>query len=819
MMNPSQTQRLVGLNKELRGLVARIQNLCERKVGSSVFISAPHSRGKTALWQKAIEEAKAQGSKPTAMAIDLTEPPQGATEMLAMLQRPGFLSEKATKAAISLIKLLADGAGQVPMDWVFKLILKMVGALPDLVQQIEEALQQDKKSPCDFSFALLRRVVTAAARQPLVLILENVESASSVSVESAVKEIVDLVRHGQPIMLVVTFDASRLSGESKLLLEKRSEVGDAALWKLPSATEADLRDVTGPVTSCVLNDLRELAGENVDVFLELWTECQQLGLVCQNATGEWTWDSEAETEFLGKFAEGAFQTLKRVVEKTVEKIGDEKLVRLTLGIGSLQLSEFSDEVVANVLWRLGLRRADHYTGEDGHLDRVIDLLDEQFNEIVEDAGFDAEERPRHRFSSALLRHFVRGDIPAESRQQLFAVTASALEQVYRGEQGYVAWLVIDLYRLAGQKSKADRFQDHFITSRSPVAQVWELARLSESIRALRSDVAWAAWVVDVSERLEYIPEVRNQVLQLVDEAITAMLAIGETEVRGRLLLLKARLFLHWGWYPESLDFADQALKVIAENAPSAGECHGIQGNAYRNLGRFDEAVASLRRALAAEERNFGPNHPRVGGILNDLALLLVEANQLVEAEPLLLRALDIAEKTGGADDPCVAIRLHNLALLLHYAGRPADAEPLLRRALAIDEKARGPDDPEVAKRLGILAFSLQGTNRLEEAEPLLRRALAIEEKALGPDHPEVAKTLNNLAIKLQGANRLDQAEPLMRRAVVILRKSADSHGQQLPFMQGIVKNYIELLMEMGLSAGEIERRVTAAAGIYAADNH
>ena len=98
--------------------------------------------------------------------------------------------------------------------------------------------------------------------------------------------------------------------------------------------------------------------------------------------------------------------------------------------------------------------------------------------------------------------------------------------------------------------------------------------------------------------------------------------------------------------------------------------------------------------------------------------LLQATNRLAEAEPLIRRALAIDEKSFGPDHPNVAIGLNNLALLLQATNRLAEAEPLMRRALAIDEKSFGPDHPDVAIDLNNLAMLLQDTNRLAEAEPL-----------------------------------------------------------------------------------------------------
>ena len=126
------------------------------------------------------------------------------------------------------------------------------------------------------------------------------------------------------------------------------------------------------------------------------------------------------------------------------------------------------------------------------------------------------------------------------------------------------------------------------------------------------------------------------------------------------------------------------------------------------------------------------------------------------AEPLVRRALAINEKSFGPDHPDVARDLNNLALLMTATNRHAEAEPLVRRALAIAEKSFGPDHPNVARDLNNLALLLTETDRHAEAEPLYRRALAIAEKSFGPDHPNVARDLHEW--EAAGHNGVDEFE-------------------------------------------------------------
>jgi tetratricopeptide (TPR) repeat protein len=297
-------------------------------------------------------------------------------------------------------------------------------------------------------------------------------------------------------------------------------------------------------------------------------------------------------------------------------------------------------------------------------------------------------------------------------------------------------------------------------------------------------------------------------------------------------------------------FAWQWLEQgAAEGAYLANQVFGP----LRNLGKFAEAEPLLRRAVAVDERNFGPNHPNVATCLNNLAALLHDTNRLEEAEPLYRRALAIDEQSFGAYDPRVATCLNNLAQLLQATDRLEEAESLYRRALAIDEQGFGTSHPRVAVHLDNLAELLKAANRLDEAEPFYRRALAIDENGLGPNHPRVASHLNNLAQLLQAvsrpdeakalyrralaidelsfgpdhpnvgtdlnnlaallaaANRPDAAEPLMQLMVRIFLRSSASAGRGHPFLQTAVRNYAALLAEMGRSPTQILARLNELA--------
>jgi CHAT domain-containing protein/Flp pilus assembly protein TadD len=194
------------------------------------------------------------------------------------------------------------------------------------------------------------------------------------------------------------------------------------------------------------------------------------------------------------------------------------------------------------------------------------------------------------------------------------------------------------------------------------------------------------------------------------------------------------------------------------------------------------------------EKAFGPDHPSVSTLLNNLAQLYQLQGRYADAEPLYRRSLAIREKAEGPDHPFVAVILSSLAGLYEHQGRYADAEPLLKRSLAIGEKALGPDHPDVATALNNLAMLYQTQGRYADAEPLYRRSLAIREKALGPDHSDVAASLNNLAelYKIQG--RYADAEPLNKRSLAIGEKAL---GPDHPYVAALLNNLVRLYQDQG----------------------
>jgi len=237
-----------------------------------------------------------------------------------------------------------------------------------------------------------------------------------------------------------------------------------------------------------------------------------------------------------------------------------------------------------------------------------------------------------------------------------------------------------------------------------------------------------------------------------------------------------------------------AERTVGPNHPKLGTCLNNLAFLYSEQGRYREAEPLYKRAIAISEKAEGPEHPSTADSMNNLAILYMKMGFLGEAEILYKRSLGIWEKILGPNHDKTSLGVHNLAHLFSEQGRYREAEPLYKRAIAISEKAVGPQHPSTATSLNNLAELYKAQGRYGEAEPLYKRSLAIWEKTLGPEHPRTATGLNNLAELYKAQGRYGEAEPLFKRSLAILEKAL---GPEHPDTANSLNNLAQLYRAQG----------------------
>jgi len=171
------------------------------------------------------------------------------------------------------------------------------------------------------------------------------------------------------------------------------------------------------------------------------------------------------------------------------------------------------------------------------------------------------------------------------------------------------------------------------------------------------------------------------------------------------------------------------------------------GNALQELGKLDEAEASLRHALSLK-----PDYAEVHGNLGNTLKAL---NRLDEAEASYRQALSLR--------PDYAEVLCNLGNTLKESGRLDEAETSYRQAIALQ--------PNSAVNHYNLGITLNDQGRLDEAIISLNQALSLK--------PNYDKAHFNLAVTFKEMGRLDEAEASYRQALLSNPNYTEAHNQLL----------------------------------------
>jgi tetratricopeptide (TPR) repeat protein len=210
--------------------------------------------------------------------------------------------------------------------------------------------------------------------------------------------------------------------------------------------------------------------------------------------------------------------------------------------------------------------------------------------------------------------------------------------------------------------------------------------------------------------------------------------------------------------------AERVCRQIIEARPANGDAHNILGVSLAALGRTEDGLAALRRAvkLNAQAPSYYAN----------LGEILRQSGKIDEAA----EALETAVKL----DPNNAQALNNLGIVQYERKKFTDAVDYYHKALALN--------PNMAEALNNLGNALRMTGDLDGAIDAYQEALT--QRAV---YPEV---YNNLGTLLQQDRRIEEAEHALRKAIQQSPHYVEAHNNlaQLLFAE---KNEVEALRVLG----------------------
>ncbi len=271
---------------------------------------------------------------------------------------------------------------------------------------------------------------------------------------------------------------------------------------------------------------------------------------------------------------------------------------------------------------------------------------------------------------------------------------------------------------------------------------------------------------------------------------------GDARTEAYLLMALGAIHFYDENQGPALEFFEKALRlrlqVYGPDHPDVAAVHNNIGAAHVRSGRPRDGLPHLEKALAIYERALGPEHPETSNALVNLSVIATDLAELDKALGYIRRALVATEQGLGPDHPSVARALENMGVIFSAQGRGEEAIASYRRALSINEAAFGPEHAKLWLSVTNLGVVLEESGDLVGALELLQRARVIAEKTRAPDHPDMANTWFNLAEIDLAQGRPVEARERYERAHAIWQKSLEPGDPKLAVGQiGLGGWYLE----------------------------
>jgi class 3 adenylate cyclase/tetratricopeptide (TPR) repeat protein len=259
----------------------------------------------------------------------------------------------------------------------------------------------------------------------------------------------------------------------------------------------------------------------------------------------------------------------------------------------------------------------------------------------------------------------------------------------------------DLYELVGAYGEANELYSAVRASTSDVRawggiastlrnrgeyeealKVIDEAFAREELKGADLTLLWLeqSWTLSVAGRFD-------QAIDVVEAGLEAAPS-RRTPIVAHLLLQLARGETVEGHFEDAVTHALEARGIFEEHEDERGltTTMRILGDAYRQLGRLDEAADALAGGLELAERT--GNVEEIGGCLINLGIVNMRRGMLAEATASLRRAIDEFERIGHGSGR--ALGYATLAETLLHCGELEEALEYCEKALAVARSIKHP---------------------------------------------------------------------------------------------------------------------------------
>ena len=219
---------------------------------------------------------------------------------------------------------------------------------------------------------------------------------------------------------------------------------------------------------------------------------------------------------------------------------------------------------------------------------------------------------------------------------------------------------------------------------------------------------------------------------------------------------------------------------------------------HYQTGAYERAAELFPAAIAAYDDAYGPGHPESAFAYLNLSQALYRLGRLDDALAAVARAVAIREARLG-DSPGLALALAAYSSLLRERGDLARAIPMIERAAAIARTLLADDDPLKARTLNTLASAYQAQERDGEARAVFDEAIAVGDRSGARDHNRGTTLINRADLDTKVGD-CAAALPYYRRAETIY---IDAKGPTTDFLVPLLRRIAQCQLALRDAPGAV----------------
>jgi serine/threonine-protein kinase len=272
--------------------------------------------------------------------------------------------------------------------------------------------------------------------------------------------------------------------------------------------------------------------------------------------------------------------------------------------------------------------------------------------------------------------------------------------------------------------------------------------------------------------------------------------------------------------PKRIEIIDRATRAGQLHEQDRATVLASLGKDYRELGRFDEAVATLREAVGTADRLEGANSMVAVPLRRQLGLAQMLAGDYAGADVALTSALDVARAHDPPTAPTLNLLRADLGKLRRWQHRLAESLVELNAANEVLAKNARPTDMSRPLAQAELAQAELDAGDVESAGRTADEALAAARKAYPARHYMLGVPLFAVASTRLAAGRAGEAEPLLVEALAV---RSPPHPASDPRVLEVEVALVDAWTKLGKSdearrmRDEVEPRLRALGTPYGAD--